>query len=448
MTAQPFLSTKLHIPAARPRLIERPRLLDFITDGITNGHRLTLISAPAGFGKTTLISDWSSQQDSPCAWLSIDEEDNDPRRFTAYISAALQRAYQDSGEPYQAGDDEHPPEAVITGIINRLFEWNTPLTLVLDDLHLVRNFAVYDLLAYLIENQPPDFHIIISTREDPPLPLPRWRARSHITEIRERMLRFTQEETAAFFSNTIGIDLAQTAITALEARTEGWITGLQLAGVALRTQSPDKFIAEFSGDDRYIMDYLMAEVLEREPENVCDFLRSTSILDRMCAPLCHRLTGHENAQEMLEHLESANLFVIPLDNRREWYRYHGLFADVLRLTLSDDALGRLHHAAAEWLAENGHEHLSVNHARQAEKLGNPQTSRRERGQDTLIEPLSEREVEVLILIATGYSNAEIARTLYIALGTVKRHINNLYGKLEVGSRTQAVAKAREIGLID
>jgi ATP/maltotriose-dependent transcriptional regulator MalT len=239
------------------------------------------------------------------------------------------------------------------------------------------------------------------------------------------------------------------AAAALTTRTEGWITGLQLAGLALRQQgAASRFVEAFAGDDRYIVDYMMAEVLERAPEALRDFLRQTSILERLSAPLCAALTGRDDAQATLEHLESANLFLIPLDNRREWYRYHSLFAEVLRLTLSEQEQIALHQAAAEWYAAHDLAPYAARHAQVAAELsrssgaGAPLTI-----PQPLIEPLSERELEVLQLIAAGYSNAEIARQLYIALGTVKRHINNIYGKLEVRSRTQAIARGRDLGLV-
>jgi LuxR family maltose regulon positive regulatory protein len=283
------------------------------------------------------------------------------------------------------------------------------------------------------------------------------RARDQVIEIRERALRFIPEEAAAFLNQTMSLGLSSESIASLTSRTEGWITGLQLAGLALRQltgglrlqSAADEFVAAFAGDDRYIVDYLMAEVLDREPEPIRSFLRQTSILDRLSAPLCDALTGRDDSQAILEHLEGANLFLVPLDNRREWYRYHVLFAEVLRLTLTAQERIELHKKAARWFAAHGSDEFAMHHTRLAAEMSDTSsaTGRRATVAQPLVEPLSERELEVLRLIAEGFSNAEIAERLVIAHGTVKRHINNIYGKLGVQSRTQAVAKAREIGLL-
>ena len=246
-------------------------------------------------------------------------------------------------------------------------------------------------------------------------------------------------------------------MTALTSRTEGWITALQLAGLALAAPAEgdpapgaaEAFVAAFAGDDRFIVDYLLAEVLARQPEALRDFLRQTAILDRFCAPLCSAVTGREDAQALLEHLEAANLFLTPLDNRREWYRYHALFAEALRLALSAQQQAELHRRAAGWCDANGHPDLAVRHARRVAELAVIATPVRHANpvNQPLVEPLSEREVEVLQLIAAGCSNQEIADRLFIAPGTVKRHINNIYGKLQVGSRTQAIAVARDLRIL-
>ena len=327
----------------------------------------------------------------------------------------------------------------------------------MDDYHAIRNFAVHELVAFLLANQPPGFHLVIGTREDPPLPLARLRARDQITEIREHALRFNVEEGGAFFNRTMGLSLSPESVATLLSRTEGWITGLQLAGVALRQpaggarlqSATDDFVAAFAGDDRYVVDYLMAEVLEREPAPVRDFLRRTSILERLSAPLCDDLTGRDDSAAVLEHLEAANLFLLPLDNRREWFRYHVLFAEVLRLSLTAQEQIELHRRAAAWFETHGWPESAAHHGRlAAEASGRAGAGRRPTSApQPLIEPLSERELEVLRLIAAGYSNQEIADRLIIAQGTVKRHINNIYGKLQVGSRTQAVAAARDLHIL-
>ena len=374
-----------------------------------------------------------------------------------YLIAALSRADERVGRALPDLAPAASPQELLTALINDLAAAGSGLLLVLDDYHAIRNFAVHELVAFLLANQPPGFHLVIGTREDPPLPLARLRARDQITEIREHALRFNVEEGGAFFNRTMGLSLAPESVATLLSRTEGWITGLQLAGVALRQpaggarlqSATDDFVAAFAGDDRYVVDYLMAEVLEREPASVRDFLRRTSILERLSAPLCDDLTGRDDSAAVLEHLEAANLFLLPLDNRREWFRYHVLFAEVLRLSLTAQEQIELHRRAAAWFETHGWPESAAQHGRlAAEASARAGTGRRPTSApQPLIEPLSERELEVLRLIAAGYSNQEIADRLIIAQGTVKRHINNIYGKLQVGSRTQAVAAARDLHIL-
>ncbi len=448
MTVDMLLSTKLHIPEARANLVTRSRLVARLAEGLRLGRRLTLVSAPPGFGKTTLIREWVSSAQRRVAWLAVDEGDNDAARFLRYVIAALAQAAERDriARALLQSSPSASPQDLLIALINDLAGTGDDLSLVLDDYHLIREFAVHDLVAFLLANQPPGLHVVIGTREDPPLPLARMRARDQVTEIRERDLRFTSEEAAIFLNQTMGLGLSAQSIASLTSRTEGWITGLQLAGLALRQLAgpADEFVAAFAGDDRYIVDYLMAEVLDREPETLRSFLRQTSILDRLCAPLCDALTGRDDSQAVLERLESANLFLVPLDNRREWYRYHVLFAEVLRLTLAAPERLTLHKKAATWYAAHGLDELAMRHTRLADEMP---TTRRATAAQPLVEPLSERELEVLRLIAEGLSNAEIAERLVLAQGTVKRHINNIYGKLGVGSRTQALARSRELGLL-
>ena len=437
MTAETLLSTKIQPPAARPDLVTRARLLARLEEGLRQGHRLTLVSAPPGFGKTTLIRAWAGAAGRRVAWLTLDAGDNAPACFARYVAAALEVV----APPADA------PQAQMIAVINALADAGEPRLLVLDDYHLINAFAVHDLLAFLLAHAPAGLHVVIGAREDPPLPLARLRARDQLTEIRESALRFTQEEAAAFLRQTMRLELSPADVAALAARTEGWITGLQLAGLALRQQpAAEAFVAAFAGNDRYIVDYLMAEVLQREPEPLREFLRQTAIVERMCAPLCDALTGRDDSQAVLERLESANLFLAPLDNRREWYRYHVLFAEVLRLCLSAQEQLMLHRKAAIWYETHDWPELAAGHARQAAELAG--AAPRRAPDQRLVEPLSEREIEVLRLIAAGLANAEIGHKLYIADGTVKRHINNIYGKLGVGSRTQAIARARALGLIE
>ncbi|HQI86760.1 MAG TPA: hypothetical protein PKV20_19485, partial [Anaerolineae bacterium] len=370
--------TKLYIPPSRPNLVARPHLLAQLDEGLRAGKRLALLSAPAGFGKTTLITEWVCAAAREIAWLSLDEGDNDPLHFLAYLIAALQQADGRIGRSVQsllqpaglAQTNATSLNRLIAPLIADIAAVGVPLILVLDDYHLITNDAVHDITRFLLEHQPPIMHTVINTREDPPLPLPRLRARNQILELRERDLRFTAAEAAAFLSQTMRLTLSPQIVEALEARTEGWIAGLQLAALALqdmvtRQSGPADtrtFIAAFSGDNRYVLDYLVAEVLQRQPPATRDFLRQTVILDRLTAALCDAVTGRDDSQAMLERLDAANLFLIPLDHRREWYRYHRLFAEVLRPTLPPDKAARLHQRAALWYENQGEMPTAIQHA--------------------------------------------------------------------------------------
>lgn len=365
--SQPLLTTKLYIPPPRPTLIPRARLINQLDTGLTLGRRLTLVSAPAGSGKTTLIGEWVAGAGHPVAWLSLDEGDNDPVQFIKYLIAALQQVDEQIGEAIQhvlQSPQIPPAEGLVTSLINDIVTAGSPLTLVLDDCQFVTSMVVHKIIRFLVENQPPFMHVVISTREDPPLPLPQFRAQGDVTEIRERDLRFTVEEAALFLNESMGLPLSIEAVQALEARTEGWIVGLQLAALAMQQEqgSIDDFIAAFTGNDRYIMDYLISEVIERQPEELRDFLRQTAVLDRMTASLCNALTGREDGQAILERMDAANLFLIPLDNRREWYRYHRLFAEFLRMTLSQDEAITQHQKAAHWYESQGMAGPAIQHA--------------------------------------------------------------------------------------
>ncbi len=368
----PLLTTKLYIPPLRPNLVPRPRLIERLEEGLRQGRRLSLISAPAGFGKTTLVAEWlysGAKQVSPLAvaWLSLDEEDNDPIRFFTYLIASLRQIDGSIGRAVQGllGSPQLPPiTSLMTLLLNEITAVSDPFVLVLDDLHLVHTAPVHEALAFLIGHQPPPMHLVISTREDPPLPLPRLRVRGQVTEVREHDLRFTAEEVVAFFTQTMGLSLSPKAIALLESRIEGWVAGLQLAAVALRQDPGDAeaFISDFAGDDRYVMDYLITEVLQRQPEVRRDFLRQTSILDQLTAPLCNALTGRKDSQDVLEQLHGSNLFLIPLDHRREWYRYHRFFAEFLRITLDREEQKQLHRKAAAWYEAHGFVDEAIQHA--------------------------------------------------------------------------------------
>ena len=292
--ADPILATKLYIPPPRPDTVPRPRLFEKMNEGLRQdqgfGRKLTLISAPAGFGKTTLVSDWLAAGERPAAWLSLDEGDRDPERFLTYLVAALQTVAAEVGEwALEALHSPQPPptESILTALLNEIAAIPDNFVLVLDDYHVVDSTTVDQILAFLLNHLPPQMHLIITTREDPQLPLARYRARGQLTELRAADLRFTPDEAAAFLNQVMGLDLSAEDVTSLETRTEGWIAGLQLAALSLQgREDASGFIRAFAGDNRYIVDYLVEEVLQRQPEHVRSFLLETSILDRLSGPLC------------------------------------------------------------------------------------------------------------------------------------------------------------------
>ncbi|HET8631600.1 MAG TPA: LuxR C-terminal-related transcriptional regulator [Thermomicrobiales bacterium] len=356
--SDPLLATKLAIPARGRSLVARPRLLARLDEGLA--APLTLVAAPPGFGKTTVVAAWVRRGDRPVAWLSLDAADNDPARFARYLVAALDAP----GAP-PAG--ERPPLAgVLAALVNALAAAPRDVVIVLDDYHVIEARAIHDALATFIANLPPRAHLVIASRADPPLPLARLRARGGLVEIRAADLRFTPEEAAAFLNDAMGLGLTAEQVAALEARAEGWIAGLQLAALSLRGR-PDaaEFISAFTGSHRYILDYLAEEVLDRQSEEDRQFLLRTAILDRLTADLCAALTGRADSQAALERLERENLFVVPLDEERAWYRYHHLFAEFLRNRLRHTAPAlapELHRAAADWYARRGLPAEAVEHA--------------------------------------------------------------------------------------
>jgi LuxR family maltose regulon positive regulatory protein len=362
-----LLKTKLIIPPTRGNLIPRPLLVELLNSGLEK--KLTLIAAPAGFGKTTLVVDWLKQIDLPAAWLSLDEADNDLPRFLAYLAAAFQQVDEDIGALLRSAlQSQQPPaiEKVLTALLNDIAIRIDPLILVLDDYHLLTEAAILEVMEFLLHHQPPQLHLLLATREDPDLPLARLRARDQLTEIRARDLRFTQAETEAFLRDVMGLALSEQDVAALEDRTEGWAVGLQLAGLSMQKQEDlTGFIAAFSGSQRHILDYLTDEVLKQQPESIRTFLLQTAILDRLTGPLCDALTGRNDGDKMLVHLEAANLFVIPLDEERCWYRYHHLFSDLLRNQLTrshPEWIPELHRRASRWYEANGDIQAAIDHA--------------------------------------------------------------------------------------
>jgi len=372
----PLLSTKLFVPPPRPTLVPRPRLLERLSKGLT--LPLTLISAPAGFGKTTLISEWRASnagRDYPLAYLSLENDDNDPTRFLIYMVAALGTLKPDLAEAALAmlQSPQLPPiQPFLTGLINELGELDHSFAFVLDDYHVINAKPVHEALEFLLDHLPQNMHLVLITRADPPLPLARMRARDQLVEIRADDLRFTSTEAAAFFNQVNGLALSDHDVSALEERTEGWIAGLQLAALAIQSprsvqRSDDiaKFIAAFTGSHYYVADYLATEVLNQQPGPVHSFLLQTSILGRMTGELCDCLTGRNDGQAMLRQLETKNLFLIPLDEERRWYRYHHLFAEVLHTHLQQanpDQIAELHKHAAEWYERNSFVLEAVHHA--------------------------------------------------------------------------------------
>ncbi len=362
-----LLATKLFVPPARAHLVSRPRLLDRLQQNVQG--KLTLISAPAGFGKSTLLSTWVAGCQRPVAWLSLDEGDSDPTRFLTYLVAALRTIAPNVGEGVvRALQSAQPPpaEAILTVLLNEMTTLPDNVVLVLDDYHLVDAKPVDDAITFLLEHLPPQMHLVIATREDPQLPLARLRVRGHLTELRAADLRFTPSEAAEFLNQVMSLNLAVADIAALEDRTEGWIAGLQLAALSMRgREDVPGFIRAFAGDNRYIVDYLVEEVLQRQPEAVRSFLLQTAILDRLNGQLCDAVTGQEGGNARLEALERGNFFVVPLDDRRHWYRYHHLFAEVLATHLREEQPAQvvtLHRRASVWYEQYGSAADAFRHA--------------------------------------------------------------------------------------
>jgi LuxR family maltose regulon positive regulatory protein len=397
--ADTLIRTKLHLPFTRPELVPRPRLQERIAQGLRGP--LTLITAPAGFGKTTLVASCIAGCGMPVAWLSLDKNDNQTGRFLSYLIAALQEADHTIGsvaEQRMAAPQQAPPEAVLTSLINDLDTIGREIALVLDDYQYMSSPAVHEELAFLLEHCPNTLHLVIASRSDPPLPLARLRARGQMVELRAADLRFTEPEAAQFLNEVMGLRLDEGSVSVLEERTEGWIAGLQMAAITLQAQLKSQsalstrdrqdalgFIEGFSGTNRYILDYLLEEVLASQPPEMQCFLLCTSILERLTAPLCESVLEVEkleggiigklsatfqpfnllNCQPILEYLERANLFLVPLDNERQWYRYHHLFADLLRARLDQIYPGlapQLHARAAAWYEQNGSVLEAIQHA--------------------------------------------------------------------------------------
>jgi LuxR family maltose regulon positive regulatory protein len=364
-----LLATKLYLPPPPPGFVARPRLVDALEAGLARG--LVLVCAPAGFGKTALLADWVRDGRHRVGWLSLDAGDNDPARFWRHVIAALDRARPGiAGRSAPLLGSSPPPsfEGVVTALINQLAAQpgQGEVLLVLDDYHLIDAPPVHASLGFLLEHRPPGLRLVLASRADPPLPLARLRARGQLAELRAGQLRFTAEEAAALLRQAAGPALPEAAMAALAARTEGWVAGLQLAALSLRGQEDVAgFVAAFSGSHRYVLDYLTEEVLERQPDEVRGFLLETSMLERLSGALCDAVTGRPGGQAMLERVERANLFLVPLDEVRGWWRYHRLFADLLRARLQRERPERvpaLNRNAAAWSEAHGLADDAVRHA--------------------------------------------------------------------------------------
>ena len=394
--AHPILQTKLFVPPSRRERVPRPALIARLNEGLAG--KLTLISAPAGFGKTTLMADWLQQLDRPFAWLSLDEGDNDPARLCSYVFAALQRIEPEMVEAAQAmleAPQPPPQDLLLTCLVNDISKIERPFVLVLDDYHLIQAPAIHEAITFLLDHMPPQMHLALTSRADPPLSLALLRGRGQLCELHAADLRFSPKEAAAFLNEVMGLDLTAEQVSALERRTEGWITGLQLAALSIRGREDiSGFITAFAGSQRYVLDYLTEEVLNRQPQEIQIFLLQTAILERLTGPLCDVVRFGEaespsssdetavrfgeaespssskgtESQQVLEALEASNLFLVPLDEERRWYRYHRLFADLLRQRLQremSNLVPELHRRASDWYEQNGLIPDAVNHALEA-----------------------------------------------------------------------------------
>jgi LuxR family maltose regulon positive regulatory protein len=417
-----FLTTRLQPPQPRQGAVVRSRLTDLITRGTES--KLTLVSAPPGFGKSTLVGEWAAARPSGVAlgWLSLDLDDNDPATFWSYVVAAIRMASPSVGRSALAALEAEPPriEQAQRALTNDLAAVSDTIVLVLDDYHVIDRADIHDGVAQWIDRLPSSTHVVLTTRSDPPLPLSRWRVRGELVEIRAKELRFTPGEAEAYLKGTMGLALSERDVDAIEARTEGWIAALQLAALSMRGRDDiASFVASFAGDDRYVVDYLVDEVLARQPDDVQSFLLETSILDRLTGALCDAVTQRRDSQEMLERLDRGNLLVQPLDDRRRWYRYHQLFADVLRSRLLAErphAVLELHRRAGAWLDDHGNRTEAIHHALVGQDFERAATlvelamlemqrTRRELTLRKWIEALPEELLESRPVLAIGYVGA-------------------------------------------
>jgi LuxR family maltose regulon positive regulatory protein len=478
------LASKLHPPAGRPGTVVRQALLDRLNESLS--AKLAVVAAPAGWGKTSLLRDWRSADASSCtAWLSVDPGDNDPMRFWAHVIAALGTVSPGIGASslqVLTAPGTKDAEAVLPPLINELARLPAQVTLVLDDFHLISNPNIVECLDFLVEHMPPTVRLVLASRADPALPLARLRARGQMTEIRADELRFTEAEAAELLNGTLGLALVPGDVRALHQRTEGWAAGLYLAGLSLRGR-PDAttLIRAFAGTDRQIVDYLVTEVMDGQPAHVRSFLLRTSVLDRFCGPLCDAVTAGSGSQRILEDLERSNLFVVPLDTGRWWYRYHHLFAELLRHELDRAEPGLaplLHRRASAWHRQHGSIAEAISHAISAADLADareliaahwnayfneglaetveswlnrlPSPLVAEDARLCLVRAFLARHLGRLDEVEPWVEAAEAGSPqgpltewpASVSYYTVKTHTRHIYRKLGVSTRQQAVARAR------
>ena len=361
-----MLFTKLHIPPTGNNVVHRPELFEKLNSGL--GRKLILVSAPAGYGKTTLLSDWISQNKIPTAWLSLDNGDNDPAVFLSYVVSGIQSIHNEFGQSALRllnSPNSSSVESIVGMLINELLTINQNFLLVLDDFHLIRSNEVLKLATYFLEHVPGNIHIVILTRSDPALSVSRLRSQQQLVELRASDLSFSANEISVLFNKKLRLGLSPDDVYSLETKTEGWIAGLQLTALSMKGREDiSKFIQDLKGDNRYIMDYLMEEVLKIQSDDIKEFLLQTSILEQMSAPLCNAVLNRNDSQVILETLERNNMFVIPLDTERTWYRYHHLFADLLKQRLLQKDRNRvvsIHNNACIWFEENSFFELALEH---------------------------------------------------------------------------------------
>ncbi len=453
-----LLLTKLYVPPPRLGIVPRARLIERLNESLTLGRKLTLISAPAGFGKTTLVSEWVAGCGLPVTWLSLDEGDNDPTRFLTYFITALQAIASEIGAGVLAAlQSPQPPsiESILTTLLNDISAIPVSFILVLDDYHMLESAAVDQALAFLVEHQPAQMHLVIATREDPPLPLARLRARGQLTEVRDADLRFTPAEAAEFLNRVMGLHLSPDDITALETRTEGWVAGLQLAALSMQGRNNvSDFIQSFTGSHYFVLDYLVEEVLEKQPDRILTFLLRTSILDRLCGPLCDAVLGSSpvpaleiTGQKALEYLARANLFTVPLDDERHWYRYHHLFGNLLRQRLRErctaEEIAELHMRASEWFENNGLMLEAFQHAAAANDVVRAERLMESRAMGLHLRSVSSRILNWLDTLPASVLDARpLLRVRSVTLALMAWRIAGLEEKLRAAEAAVAAALER------